>query len=297
MGQVVIRGTSYRFVKDFKNDQVLRRSFNAMTESHFGFSLENWYQAGYWGDYYVPYALIDGKEVVSNVSINRLEFVIGGERKLGIQIGTVMTHAAHRKRGLSKYLLLKVLEDLEDQSDFVYLFANDTVLDFYPRFGFESLEEYHCSRPVCADSAPSFRKMNLGSEEDLELLIETINRSVPIAKISVRDHVSLILFYGMSFMKGSIYFLAEPDTIVFADQEGDTLLLHDVFSKQAIDLHEVIQKMASRNIRQVKLGFTPIDEAGFEKRRITKGDQLFMRNRQSDFFKNHQWMFPILSHA
>ncbi|MDW3196552.1 MAG: GNAT family N-acetyltransferase [Cytophagales bacterium] len=297
MEKLVIKDNSYHFIKDFKHDEVLRKSFNSMTETHFGFSLEDWYQSGYWGDYYVPYALIDGKEVVSNVSINRLEFVINGQAKLGIQIGTVMTDEAYRKRGLNKYLLLRVLEDWKGQADFIYLFANDSVLDFYPKFGFESLEEYQYSRSVNSDSTSAFRKLNIENNDDLALLKETVNQSVPVSKISVRDHASMILFYGMSFMKESIYLLEELKTIVFADQEGDTLVLHEVFCKRGVDLNEVIQKISSSNINQVKLGFTPLDISGLEKSLITGEDQLFMLQDQSNFFKENQWMFPIMSHA
>lgn len=297
MENLVIKDNSYHFIKDFKHDEVLRKSFNAMTETHFGFSLEDWYQAGYWGDYYVPYALIDGKEVVSNVSINRLEFVIEGQTKLGIQIGTVMTDESYRNRGLNKYLLLKVLEDWKDQADFIYLFANDTVLDFYPKFGFEPLEEYQYSRPVNSDSPPSFRKLDIDNNVDLALLKETVNQSAPISKISVRDHTSMVLFYGMSFMKESIFLIEELETIVFADRDKDTLHLHDVFAKQAVDLDKVIQKISDIDIKQVKLGFTPLDDSGFEKGLITEEDQLFMLQDQSAFFKEDQWMFPIMSHS
>ena len=297
MEKVVIKDTPYQFVKDFKHNDVLRARFNVMTETHFGFSLEDWYQAGYWGDYYVPYALVDGKEVISNVSINQLEFVINGKSKLGIQIGTVMTDEAYRNRGLNKYLLLKVLEDWKDQADFIYLFANDTVLDFYPKFGFESLEEYQYSRPVNSDSTSEFRKLDMDNNEDLALLKETVNQSVPVSNISVRGNTSMILFYGMSFMKESIYLLEDLDTIVFADFEGDTLVLHEVFGKRGVDLNAVIQKLSSSNIKQVKLGFTPHNISGFEKSLITEEDQLFMLQDQSNFFKENQWMFPIMSHA
>lgn len=45
-----------------------------------------------------------------------------------------MTHPDYRGQGLAKKLLEHVIAKYEDQYDFLYLFANDTVLDFYPKF-------------------------------------------------------------------------------------------------------------------------------------------------------------------
>ena len=38
-----------------------------------------------------------------------------------------------------------VLSDWRDCSDGIYLFANDSVLDFYPKFGFCPMGEYQVS--------------------------------------------------------------------------------------------------------------------------------------------------------
>ena len=94
---------TYGFARDFKYDKKIRASFNSLTEAVFGFSLENWYHAGFWGDYYIPYSLLHNDKVVSNVSINKIEFDIEGERKLGIQIGTVMTDEKSQKKKRLKF--------------------------------------------------------------------------------------------------------------------------------------------------------------------------------------------------
>lgn len=297
MEHVLLNDTLFYFVKGLKHDPDLRTSFNAMTETHFGFSLENWYQAGYWGDYYEPYALLQDNQVVSNVSVNKLNFLIDNEVRFGIQIGTVMTDEKYRHRGLNKYLLQHVLDEWEIKADFIYLFANDTVLDFYPKFGLEPLEEYQYVRPIQFVGIPSLRKLNIEKKEDLALLLQTVNQSVPISSISVRNHAAMILFYGMSFMKDSFYHIQELDVIVVADFEGDTLLLYDVFAKTPIDLNELIQHTAGERARKVVLGFTPFDTSGFESHVVQGPDKLFMRRDRTAFFKNKHWMFPVLSHA
>lgn len=60
-----------------------------------------------------------------------------------------MTHPNYRGQGLAKNLLNHVIAKYEDQYDFLYLFANDTVLDFYPKFGFERIEESSFTVDAC----------------------------------------------------------------------------------------------------------------------------------------------------
>lgn len=53
-----------------------------------------------------------------------------------------MTDPDYRGRGLSRWLIDRVLEDFEQQVDFIFLYANDSVLDFYPKLGFKRAPEF-----------------------------------------------------------------------------------------------------------------------------------------------------------
>ncbi|UII78229.1 GNAT family N-acetyltransferase [Flagellimonas sp. CMM7] len=208
MELIKLNNITYGFVRNFKHDKKIRASFNRLTESVFGFSLENWYHDGFWGDYYIPYSLLHNNKVVSNVSINKIEFDIEGKRKAGIQIGTVMTDEKYRNRGLNKYLMEKVMHEWKDQTDFVYLFANDSVLDFYPKFNFKVVEEYQHSKTIDTHSASSsWNKLNMEDPTDVAFLMGRIKDSAPVAKISMRFNASLIMFYSNSYKKSSIFIL------------------------------------------------------------------------------------------
>ena len=288
----------YGFARDFKHDQNLRRSFNQLTEATFGFSLEDWYQEGLWGDYYIPYSLLHRDQVISNVSINRIEFDIENERKVGIQIGTVMTDEKYRHRGLNRFIMEQVMNEWKDHADFIYLFANDTVLDFYPKFNFQIIEEYQHSKTIGTQSAStSWKKLNMEDQTDLAFLTKMVKESVPISQISMRNNASLIMFYCNSYKKNSVFYVEELNAITIADFEGDTLYLDDVFSTKPLDINDVIQAMADESIAQVVLGFTPLDESGFDKHLLKGTDTLFMLKDTLDFFTNKHWMFPVLSHA
>jgi len=291
-------GIKYGFARDFKYVQDIRISFNRLTESVFGFSLENWYNDGFWGDYYIPYSLLHNDKVVSNVSINKIGFDIEGERKTGIQIGTVMTDEKYRNRGLNKCLMEKVINEWKDQTDFVYLFANESVLDFYPKFNFKVVEEYQHSKTIDTHSASSsWKKLNMEDPTDVAFLMGRIKDSTPIAKISMRNNASLIMFYCNSFKKSCVFYIEELDAIAIADFEGDTAFLDDIFSISPIEINKVIHSISDKRILRVILGFTPLDDSGFEKHLLRGTDTLFMLRDKFDFFTNKLWMFPVLSHA
>ena len=142
----------YNYVTDYKDNETLRKSYSALANNTFGISFEEWYQNGFWPACHIPCSLADGDRIVSNVSVNRMEFDRDGCRKHYIQLGTVMTDKEYRGQGLSRYLIERVISEWKDQSDGIYLFANDRVLDFYPRFGFGRSSEYCYSKAVCTEN-------------------------------------------------------------------------------------------------------------------------------------------------
>lgn len=42
------------FVKDYKDNEYLRNSFNQLASNTFGIEFESWYQHGYWTEKYQP---------------------------------------------------------------------------------------------------------------------------------------------------------------------------------------------------------------------------------------------------
>ncbi|TAI46946.1 GNAT family N-acetyltransferase [Flagellimonas allohymeniacidonis] len=292
-----LNDNTYQFVKNFRDNADLRKSLNELTTVTFGFDFEQWYQDGYWGDHYVPYSLLHNDKIISNVSISKIEFNIENKAKLGIQIGTVMTDEAYRKRGLNKFILERVLGEWKDRCDFIYLFANDSVLDFYPKFNFKRLVEYQHSKIVKPSGASGIKQLNMANEKEKEQLIEAIRTSAPVSKVAARNNVPLVMFYCLSFKKNSIYYIESLKAIVVAEYEGDTLIVDDVFCRETVDVNEVIQYMSKKGTHKAALGFTPLDETDFSTSLVTGEDTLFVWKDHLGFFKNNQCRFPVLSHA
>ena len=142
--------TDITIVKNIRDDAALRSSFNRLAEKTFDLNFENWYQNGYWKENYIPYAAVREGQVIANVSINPMTFSENGILHHYIQVGTVMTDSAFRGQGLCRLLMEAVEKDWADRAEAIYLFANDTVLDFYPRFGFQRVQESRFFAPLSA---------------------------------------------------------------------------------------------------------------------------------------------------
>lgn len=136
-----------KMIKAYQSDGDLRRSFNRLAEETYGLSFEHWYQNGFWGEKYIPFSVVSQGAVIANVSVNIMDCKPGGETRRYIQLGTVMTKKEYRGQGLSRRLMEWVCREY-GECDGMFLWANDSVLDFYPKFGFHRLPEYRYRRTV-----------------------------------------------------------------------------------------------------------------------------------------------------
>jgi GNAT superfamily N-acetyltransferase len=289
---------SLAFVKDYRDEGTLRLSFNDLMQKTYGFNLGAWYSEGYWGSRYIPYSLALGNRIIANISVNLMDFIIDGIEYRAVQLGTVMTDEAYRKRGLSRELMNKVFADYEGKCDFIFLFANNTVLDFYPKFGFTMAPEYRCSVVYSIyDRKEYVRRLDLDHELDKSTLTRLLENAVPSGKISCLRNKSLVMFYCLYFMKNMVYYLPDLDTAVVADITGDTLQILDVFSEKPFDLRRIAAAFATTGTVNTAFAFTPLhtDDTFEFSMKCCEGDTLFIKSYRS--FQMPKAMFPVLSHA
>jgi GNAT superfamily N-acetyltransferase len=298
MDTIKINNKTYDYVVDFKNDALLRQSFNNLTRKVYGFDFEDWYLNGYWGDRYIPYSLLNGGTMISSIFVNVIDFLVQGEKRTYVQIGTVMTDLEYRNQGLSRILLDKVLVEWKGKCDLIYLFANDSVLDYYPKFGFRRAKEYQYSRQVALDGIQSdVKKLNMSKKENKEFLLNKINRSMSFSQVSMLDSPSLPMFHCTANWTDNVYYMKEFDTVAVADFEGDVLYLKDVFCEKDVSLDELISALINKKIKKVVLGFTPKDIISFDENILIPVDALFILDDRWGLFDSEKLQFPILSHA
>jgi hypothetical protein len=200
---------------------------------------------------------------------------------------------------LARYLIEKIIEEWKNNCDDIYLFANDRVLDFYPKFGFCTVKQYQYSKSItAANGTCTAEKLDMSLEANRNFLVEKIRHSVAISKLSMLDNIGLVMFYCTAFMKDTVYYLRAQDSIAIAEFERDTLYLQDVFSQSEIDLEQAILSLSNKEIKKVVLGFTPNNTEGYYVEVLKQEDTtLFSLQNQQDLFQNNALMFPILSHA
>ncbi|EAD4975932.1 TPA: GNAT family N-acetyltransferase, partial [Listeria monocytogenes] len=216
-----------------------------------------------------------------------------------LQIGTVMTHPNYRGQGLAKNLLNHVIAKYEDQYDFLYLFANDTVLDFYPKFGFERIEESSFTVDACnlKKKASKLKKLNPDNKTDFQLISRIVSERAPLSNIlDVKESEDLLMFYVLIALKNELYYLEELDVIVLMEQEGTDLYVLDILSTKKLDVVEVLSYLSTKKIETIHLLFTPekskyIDAAYI----IETEDMLFVR--PNVLTSENYFLFPATSHA
>ncbi|MBS5987338.1 GNAT family N-acetyltransferase [Clostridium sp.] len=294
-----INGKIYELKYDYKDNDKLRESLNNLTEKTYGFNFEKWYQDGYWGNLYIPYSLTFDNKVVANVSVNIIDFYVLGEKKKYIQLGTIMTDKDYRNQGLSKALIDIVLEEWENKCDMIYLFANDSVLEFYPKFGFVKTNEYQYTlKDFNRINGGNIKKLNIKNEEEEKFIFDIVSNSLCFSKIGMINNPSLIMFYLTDFMSDEIYYIKEHDAIVICKFEGDTILVYDVFTTKKSKLEDILNMTINEDIKTVILGFTPLDTSLYNKNLLVEDDTtLFINNKNYSIFEDKKLMFPILSHA
>lgn len=286
----------YTFISDYKENKELRTSFEALAKRTFGIDFEEWYQRGYWGDAFRPYSFMDGSNIISNVSVNKMPFTLCGQRKFFIQLGTVMTDVDYRGQGLNRQLIEIILKEYKSTCDGIYLLANDRVLDYYPKLGFQKAVEYQYSKEIKNTGSREAMIYPLAKKEDYEAIEEIIKNGVKYSLFEM-ENSGLLLFYLTYFMKNSLYYIRSLNTYAIAEEREGILFLHQVISEEEVELDKVIKAFGA-GIKKVVLGFVPQNPGSFERSILKEEDTtLFVLGEGWEEFKQKGLRFPILSHA
>lgn len=282
--------------RNYRHNAALRGSFNALAEKTFGLNFENWYKLGFWGDNYEPFSIVLEGNVVANVSLNRTDLLIGGRRRRVYQLGTVMTEESCRNRGYIRAIMQEIEKATRD-ADGVYLFANDSVLDFYPRFGFVPGKEYVYSKSVSQTGENRMRQVVMDCDAHIDALCGAMEGNTFETACQMVDNNDLIFFYAAQFMQECVFYWEEKDLWTIAELEEGQLMLHAVFCPNTVDLDAVIGAFGGE-VTSVTLGFAPKDAAGWDCRELQEEDcTFFVKGDLFREFAERKLRIPTLSHA
>jgi len=262
-----------------------------------GASFREWYDGGGWEPGYRAFALFDGPDVIANVSVRQMSLVVQGVRLRGWQLGAVGVLPELRGRGLQHVLMPRVLAAI-GASDPVFLYANDEVLDFYPKFGFRrALEWVFAVEHSIEPTASSLRRLSLDSDGDHRLLARIAADALPVtSQFGAERYGSGLLWHWANVHPHDFYYHANDDAIVVAEEDFEVLRICDVLASKPIELHAYLPQLVTRPTHHVEFGFTP--ERYWREARASceyLESSLFVRGEMT--LPTSEFKFPVLAQA
>lgn len=178
----------------------------------------------------------------------------------------------------------------------MFLFANNSVLEFYPRFGFEKKAQVRFSAGLGRPRGLA-RRLDMASPEDRRLLLEHYKKANPFSKIQAVNGEGLLMFYCTGPMAECVFHLPEFDAVAVAEAEGDVLHCYDVYCGAGQSLQDILEALAPPGIRRVQLEFTPLDPAPFETSPVPEEEDAMFVLNGGGIFGWEPFLFPVISHT
>lgn len=254
-----------KLISNYRDNEELRSSFMQLAADIFCLDFTSWHKKGYWGERYIPYSFEDGGKVVANISVNELDFIIEGKSMKALQIGTVMTHPDYRNEGLSASLMNHVLDVYSGKYEYMYLFANDSVLDFYPRFGFERMEESQYSISFSSGNrGGKLRKLDIRDSNDLQLIEKIVYGREPVSKsFGTANSGGITMYHVLNVFTDHLYYSEQEESVIIFIKEDGKVHLFDLISMAPANLNNILEGIINKKTTEVVFHYTP-DYEGLE---------------------------------
>ncbi len=219
-----------------------------------------WRDRGGWTPDYEVFALLDGGEIVSTIGRSRMRLVVHGEDRVGYQLGAVGTLKPYRRRGLARQLMAEVFDALDAPDQPIILFANESVVDFYPRFGFRRVPQRRSvARASVVPAAAQAARVDPADATERARLASLFARARPIrGPLSARDY-SWIALWHLCSESISGFWLSEFDALVAVSAAGGQLLVHDVVAAHPFDLGAAIPSLIAEPVDEIEFCFEADD--------------------------------------
>jgi len=182
------------------------------------------------------------------------------------------------------------------------LSANESVLDFYPRFGFGRVQESSFSLRVSdlemQPATTSLRRLDTNNTDDFRMMEQFAAERIPVSSVmGVKNNEHLLMFYFILAFNDDIYYTEDADAIVMYKQEDKELHIFDIISKQKVDYDMIFNSIVSADTESIHFYFTPdYDHENLLTEFITESDDiLFVRPLCED--STRHFLLPLTSHS
>lgn len=218
-----------------------------------------------------------------------------------------MTDEEYRGRGLNRKIMEDILDEYAGKVDGIYLFGNDDVVNYYPKFGFVPCDEYEYYFPCTKElevTPYTMEKVDMSDEVQAKKVYEVMEKYFVEPEVKnenvmmyMSENINLYHFWMDSVYRDSIYYLPECDAYIVCGVEDGKLYIYQVIGKNKVEPKRAA-KAFDGAFSEVVLGYTPVDKEGLFIRIHKEEDcTLFIMGDELKCVKDKQLMFPILSHA
>ncbi|MBU9710847.1 GNAT family N-acetyltransferase [Evansella tamaricis] len=289
-------------ITEFKDDEILRKSFFDLAKSTFGVDFNLWFKNGFWNEKYQCYSFCYNKNIIANVSANKMDLIINGKSIHAVQIGTVMTHPDFRHRGLASNLMKKILEDYNKDDTFFFLFADKEVGEFYPKLGFTPRKEILFSTTVSSNKGhrknEEIKKLNPNLKEDMNLILRIYaNTKTQSSVFGVKNAEHLLGFYCLLAYPNDIYYVKEKNLVVIYKQENNICHLYGVFSEGDVLFEDVKGIVTNESINKFLFHFTPAFSDLEADKDEYKTNEYILLVRPNKVELPEQFRIPYIAHS
>ena len=219
-----------------------------------------WSELGFAFPEYTPFTFFVDGEAVANVSASPMELTLDGRPRTGIQLGTVCCAPEYRGRGLVRELTERAHRHWEGKADFQFLFANESVLEFYPRFGYRAVAQHRftAAAPTGTEGGGPPRRRRLEEGEDREFLCRLAEERTPVSlRCGVRRHAWLWLWYATLRYPDRLQWIEELGVVVISYRKDEVLHVVDVMGPRMPSFAQLLPHLEAAGSARLEFHFVP----------------------------------------
>ncbi|MCF8243377.1 MAG: GNAT family N-acetyltransferase [Melioribacteraceae bacterium] len=255
-----------KLIENYSNHNSKRERYYRFISSVFpGCDFKTWHSKGFWTDDYIQYSFVESGEIISNVSATLMKVFVNGKLMNGVQLGAVGTIPEYRKLGLSKILMNYVIDKYKAETDIIFLFANDSVTEFYPKFGFNKQNQFlFVKKALPLKSKTEVRKLNLFNGNDYNLLLRLLKERKPITRLfGAANYDFIVMWHVFNKHWENIYYLSNYDALLFIKIKDDALHVYEAVCKAEFDINHIVNEIAGFNKVSNIIFYFPPDQIKF----------------------------------
>ena len=220
-----------RYVSHYFGDPGAREAFKRFALAIFNLDFSRWEEKGLWDDRYVAFSAFEGRECISNMCAYLCDLMIEGRETQAVQLLTVGTLPAYRRRGIQRRLWSMIRNHYSPRHG-VFLFTDEEAAGFYERIGFKRIrEQTEIVRLGMPDRVETeFVRLDMEAPEHYRLAYRIGKQRAFVSKRLGHKTLNLLMFMLLYAYRDWTYYLPGLDCIVIAEEKADRLRLHDVIA-------------------------------------------------------------------